>query len=88
MNKFIKFLGYMGVHLLVMIEVWFLAILLASPIVGLVFGIMDATQHVPAILEGRFFIAWLIITLVLWLPMYIYVEIKGHRDRHLKEEKK
>ena len=78
MNKFLRFLGYIGVHLLVVIEVYLLALMLSSPVMCIAMGIMDAIHHVPKLLEGRYFITWLIVALILWIPMFIYTEVKGH----------
>lgn len=80
MNKFLRFLGYVGVHLLVMIEVFLLSLAVTSPILNLVFGTLDAIQKIPQELRGRYFIAWLLMALIVWIPMYIYVEAKGHKD--------
>lgn len=87
MNKFVKFLGYIGIHLLVVIEVYLLAILIASPFMNIAIGIMDAMYKLPDVLEGKYFIAWLILALLIWLPMYIYVEVKSYRTRHPKPNK-
>ena len=91
MNKLVKFLGYIGVHIIVVIEVYLLAILIASPFLNIVIGIMDAMCKLPDVLKGKYFVAWLALALLIWLPMYIYVELKSYRARHPKvypEEKK
>ena len=78
MNKFLRFLGYVGVHVLVILEVYLLALFLSSPIMFLVIGILDVIQRIPSILVGKYLIAWLIASTVLWLPMYVYVLTKGN----------
>ena len=78
MNKFLRFLGYVGVHLLVVIEVYLLALFLSSPIMFLVIGILDVIHRIPSMLVGKYLIAWLIASTVLWLPMYVYVLAKGN----------
>lgn len=91
MNKFLRFLGYTGVHILVILEVYFLALFLSSPIMYIVIGIMDAIHRIPSVLIGRYLIAWLIVSAVMWLPMYIYVLAKGNLTafkKHKKQEEK
>lgn len=87
MNKFIKFIGYIFVHLLVAVEVYIFAMLLVSPVMNIAMSIMDSIHKIPAMLYGKYFIAWLLLAVVLWIPMYVYTEVKGHRDRHPKPEK-
>lgn len=77
MNKFLRFLGYTGVHLFVVLEIYILALFISSPAMFIIIGIMDALHRIPVILEGRYLIVWLFVSLVLWLPMYLYVEVKG-----------
>lgn len=77
MNKFLRFLGYTGVHLFVVLEIYILALFISSPVMFIIIGIMDALHRIPMILEGRYLIVWLLVSLVLWLPMYLYVEVKG-----------
>ena len=77
MNKFLRFLGYIGVHLFVVLEIYILALFISSPVMFIIISIMDAIHRIPVILEGRYLIVWLLVSLVLWLPMYLYVEVKG-----------
>jgi hypothetical protein len=87
MNKFIKFIGYIFVHLLVAIEVYILALALVSPVMNIAMGVMDSIHKTPVYLEGKYFIIWLLLAVVLWIPMYVYTEVKGHIGRHPKPEK-
>lgn len=87
MNKFIKFIGYIFVHLLVAVEVYILALALVSPVMNIVIGIMDSIHKIPVMLYGKYFIVWLLLAVVLWIPMYIYTEVKGHIGRHPKPKK-
>lgn len=88
MNKFLRFLGYIGVHLLVVIEVYLLALALSSPVVNLVIGTMDAVHKIPAILSGKYLLLWLIVSFVIWIPMFIYTEVKGHLNPKNKKKEK
>ena len=87
MNKFIKFIGYIFVHLLVAIEVYILALALVSPVMNIAMGIMDSIHKIPVMFYGKYFIVWLLLAVVLWIPMYVYTEVKGHKDRHPKPKK-
>lgn len=91
MNKFIKFIGYIFVHLLVAVEVYILALALVSPVMNIAMGIMDSIHKIPVMLYGKYFIVWLLLAVVLWIPMYVYTEVKGHIGKHPRvypEEKK
>lgn len=87
MNKFIKFIGYIFVHLLVAVEVYILALALVSPVMNMAISIMDSIHKIPAVLYGKYLIVWLLLAVIIWIPMYVYTEVKGHKDRHPKSKK-
>lgn len=75
-NKFIKALAYTGVHILVGVQIYLISMVIASPILSIVYGILDLLKKVPSFLEGKYLIAWALLSLAIWLVMYIYVEVK------------
>ena len=87
MNKFIKFIGYIFVHLLVAVEVYILAMALVSPVMNIAIGIMDLIHKIPVMLYGKYFIVWLLLAVVIWIPMYVYTEVKLYKSRKSIREK-
>ena len=78
LNKFVKFLAYAGAHILVSLEVYILAFIVTGPVLGLVYGIMDVINKVPELIRGRYLIVWVLASVVTWIIMLVYVELKTH----------
>ena len=86
MNKLLRYLGYIGVYILVILEVFFVSLLLSSPLLYLVISILDIANCIPAMLTGKYLILWLITSSVFSIPMFIYVIING--DIKTKKKRK
>lgn len=79
LNKMIKILGYVLSHLLVALELYLTSFLLVSPILSIVFGVLDVVDKVPSFIQGKYLLLWLGVSAVVWLGLIVYVEIKTYR---------
>lgn len=77
-NKLIKFFGYTFIHLSTAIGVYLVALLLASPACCLALAMLDLF-NLSITFTYRFLFIWLLSGLLVFIPMYIYVEIKAHK---------
>lgn len=77
-NKFIKAIAYAGVHILVALEIYLIALVVTSPVLGIVYGILDVLHKVPSLIHGRYLVTWLLASVLVWIVMLIYTEIKTH----------
>ena len=75
LNKLIKAVSYFVVHLFVAVELYLLALLITSPLFNLVIGVMDLLNKVPAHLLGKYLVLWALVSVAVWLVLFIYEEI-------------
>lgn len=78
LNKLIKAVSYLVIHLVVAVELYLLALLITSPVFNLVIGVMDLLNKVPALLLGKYLVLWALVSVAVWLVLFIYVEIKTY----------
>ena len=78
LNKLIKAVSYFVVHLIVAVELYLLALLITSPVFNLVIGVMDLLNKVPAHLLGKYLVLWALVSVAVWLVLFIYEEIKAY----------
>ena len=77
-NKLINFFGYAFIHLSKDIGVYFVALLLASPACCLALAVLDLL-NLSITFTYHFLYIWLLSGLLVFIPMYIYVEVKAHK---------
>ena len=76
LNKLIRLVCILAIHLGTALTVYLVAMLIASPICCITLVILDfMNMKVP--IHLLYF--WLLGSLVAWLPMIISVEIKSHK---------
>lgn len=78
LNKLIKAVSYFLVHLVVAVELYLLALLITSPVFNLVIGVMDLLNKVPAHLLGKYLVLWALVSVAVWLVLFIYEEIRTY----------
>ena len=78
LNKLIKAVSYFVVHLVVAVELYLLALLITSPVFSLVIGVMDLLNKVPTPLLGKYLALWALVSVAVWLVLFIYEEIKTY----------
>ena len=78
LNKLIKAVSYFVVHLIVAVELYLLALLITSPVFNLVIGVMDLLNKVPAHLLGKYLVLWALVSIAVWLVLFIYEEIRAY----------
>lgn len=78
LNKLIKAVSYFLVHLVVAVELYLLALLITSPLFNLVIGVMDLLNKVPAHLLGKYLALWALVSVAVWLVLFIYEEIRAY----------
>lgn len=78
LNKLIKAVSYFIVHLVVAVELYLLALLITSPVFNLVIGVMDLLNKVPAHLLGKYLVLWALVSVAVWLVLFIYEEIRAY----------
>lgn len=78
LNKLIKAVSYFVVHLVVAVELYLLALLITSPVFNLVIGVMDLLNKIPAHLLGKYLVMWALISVAVWLVLFIYEEIRAY----------
>ena len=78
LNKLIKAVSYFVVHLVVAVELYLLALLITSPVFNLVIGVMDLLNKVPAHLLGKYLALWALVSVAVWLVLFIYEEIRAY----------
>ena len=77
-NKLIKFFGYAFIHLSTAIGVYFVALLLTSPACCLALAVLDLF-NLSITFTYHFLYIWLLSGLLVFIPMYIYVEVKAYK---------
>ena len=78
LNKLIKAVSYFVVHLVVAVELYLLALLITSPVFNLVIGVMDLLNKVPASFLGKYLVLWALVSVAVWLVLFIYEEIRTY----------
>ena len=78
LNKLIKAVSYFVVHLIVAVELYLLALLITSPVFNLVIGVMDLLNKVPVHLLGKYLVLWALVSVAVWLVLFIYEEIRTY----------
>lgn len=78
LNKLIKAVSYFLVHLVVAVALYLLALLITSPVFNLVIGVMDLLNKVPTQILGKYLVLWALISVAVWIVIFIYVEIRTH----------
>lgn len=76
LNRFIRLVGLLAIHLYTAVTVYLIALLITSPIDCLAWAILDL-MNIEVPIHLLYF--WLLGSLVAWLPMIISVEIKSHK---------
>lgn len=77
LNSIIKFFGYVFTRLSTVIGIYFVSLFLVSPVWCLALAVLDLF-NLSIIFTCHFLYVWLLSGLLLFVPMYIYVEIKAH----------
>lgn len=80
LNKSVRFIATLGVRILIAIEVYFIALLASSPVLCFAWSIAEGL-NLTGKLPLHFIFVWLILGFIFWVPMYIKVEIKYHKDK-------
>ena len=78
LNKLIKAVSYFIVHLVVAVELYLLALLITSPVFNLVIGVMDLLNKVPTQILGKYLVLWALVSVAVWLVLFIYEEIRAY----------
>ena len=81
LNKLIKAVSYFVVHLVVAVELYLLALLITSPVFNLVIGVMDLLNKIPTRLLGKYLVMWALVSVAVWLVLFIYEEIRAYNLR-------
>lgn len=85
LNKFLKLLGYIGIHLLVIIELLFVSFLIVSPFAYVTFIVFT-------FFVKKFFFEAVIISLIIlavtWIVLFIYTEVRTLDLRYGFKEKR
>lgn len=84
MNKIIRALAYFGIHVWVAIQVYVVSIAIISPFFNVVISVLDLANKYPKLILGKYLWLWLISSAVLWLVLYIYIEVHNYKERHKK----
>lgn len=84
LNKTLKFITLTVFRLATGVMLAILALLTASPIMIIALCIMDAIGTIPAIIQGRYFICWLIVSSPFFLGYNLYTDIKARLPKHKK----
>ena len=78
LNKLITAVSYFFVHLVVAVELYLLALLITSPVFNLVIGVMDLLNKVPTQILGKYLVLWALVSVPVWIVIFIYVEIRTY----------
>lgn len=75
-NRFIRLMGLLAIHLYTAVVVYLIAMLVTSPIGCIAWVILDFMNiKVPI----HLLYLWLSGSLLAWVPMFISVEVKSHK---------
>lgn len=92
LNKFLKLLGYIGIHLLVIIELLFVSFLIVSPFAYVTFIVL--TFFVKKFFFEAVIISFIILAIT-WIVLFIYTEVRTldlkydfKNKKELKKQKK
>lgn len=88
-NKLLRALAHLLVQTLSALSVAVLALWVSSPLFVLFICIADKLNKIPAFIQGRYLIAWLVISCPFFIGFLIYVEVRTFRkNSQLKKNKK
>lgn len=73
LNKFIKLMAFLGIKLLILLEEFFIALMIASPVMCIAWSIIDRKKLA---LPVSFLFVWLGLCLIITIPIFLYVELK------------
>lgn len=77
MNKLIRSVLLLGVHLITAISVFLTAVVIVSPLVAVFAVIINLCQI--ELVKGLVLIAWLVVAFIVWIPLFIRVMIESHK---------
>ena len=80
LGKSVRFIATLGVRILIAVEVYFIALLASSPFLCLAWSVIEGL-NLTGFIPLHFIFVWLILGFIFWVPMYIKVEIKYHKDK-------
>ena len=86
-NKMWKLLLYIGVRILSVISLFLLAMFVTSPILCIIISIADKLNTLPAIVQGRVWLAWILLSIPFLIGFYIHTEVKLYKSRKSIREK-
>lgn len=78
-NRCLCFFALLGLRALIALEVFLLALLLTSPVCCILWSVLDLIHTVPK-LPCPFIFIWLSFSALIFVPMYIIVEIGAHKE--------
>lgn len=78
MNKLIRSVLLLGVHLLTAVSVFLTAVVIVSPLVAVFAVIINLCQI--ELIKGLVLIAWLVVAFIVWIPLFIRVMIESHKN--------
>ncbi len=84
LNKTLKFIALTIFRLATGAMLAILALLTTSPIMSIALCIMDAIGTIPAMVQGKYFICWLIVSSPFFLGYNLYTDIKARLPKHKK----
>lgn len=89
LNKFIKAIAMIPVHLIILLYSWFLSFITTAPIIIFVCCIMSIISTLPKILLDKFYLAYLIATVPFTIVYFILIETDRIKDaiKRSREEK-
>lgn len=85
-NKAFKIVAYFAVRLLSTLAVALLSMWTTAPIFLLYISIADKVNKIPALLQGRYLIAWLIASIPFFVLFSIYVEVTLKKEKKTKND--
>lgn len=71
-NKFVKLLGYIGIYLLLLIEMFILAFLSMGTVMSVYCSIWSFFRPIPCLLSAKFGLAVVIVSIPVTIALYIY----------------
>ena len=86
-NKIWKLLLYIGVRIHSVISLFLLAMFITSPILCTVISIADRLNTLPAIIQGKVWLAWVLLSVPFLVGFYIHTEVKLYKSRKSIREK-
>lgn len=82
LNKTLKVVALFVFRLITGLALAVLALLTTSPIMVVAICIMDAIGKVPSLIQGRYFICWLIVSSPFFIGYNLYTDIKARLPKN------